>query len=305
MAERALGLAAAALAAFVSASCGPSSTDANRITPPTTTTLRNTTTTLALVGREYEVGDCVTWDQSEDVRGQRNTSVVPCTAPHLIEITGSYVVPGLFPPYPSDAGWREIGDENCDELATAYLATTLDPNGRFDSGWLIPLPDAWAGGEHRLWCGLTAKTFPRDDSGPSERVSFSPLTESAKGKDQAFLYGTGACLALATDGSIGAAVPCSSAHDFEVTGSVDVRGRASELPPTADAWHQLVGDDCERLATSYLGRAPSDPNVRSSFLGIPPESWAVGRRVVECMVGVYDAQGKSVAGAGLLRDRTR
>jgi hypothetical protein len=296
---------AAVLVVLTSAACSSSTRNSRQVVVPTTTSSGHTTTTIALVGQSYQVGDCVTWDQSKEARAKRDTTTVPCTEPHLLEITGSHVVPGLFRPYPSDAAWREIGNENCDELASAYLATTLDPNGRFDSGWLTPLPDTWARGDHRLWCGLTAKLFPQDDAGQSEQVPLLPLTESAKGKDQAFLYGTGACLVIGTDGLIGAPVPCPSAHDFEVTGSINLRGRASDVPATTDAWDQLIGDDCERLVTSYLGRSPSDPNVRSGYLGIPPESWAAGRRVVECMVGVYDAQGKSVPGVGPIRERTR
>lgn len=82
--------------------------------------------------------------------------------------------------------------------------------------------------------------------------------------------------------------------------------RASEDGPVVfsdQEWGRVIGSDCRRLAEAYLGRPVDGRTVRASYFDIGPESWAAGRRDVECLVGLYDSDGNRVAIEGLLRDQ--
>ena len=96
-------------------------------------------TDLDLADRTYRAGECITWNQSE---GGQNlaTPDVPCTRPHLMEMTDKEVLTsyGSDAPYPGPAQWGQIDTAECGPPAERYLGYPLDPYGRFAASALEP-----------------------------------------------------------------------------------------------------------------------------------------------------------------------
>ncbi|MCA1845479.1 MAG: septum formation family protein [Actinobacteria bacterium] len=250
----------------------------------TTTTVAavgNTTTTFQLTRRTYQPGDCVTWTQEYDAGRERTTWVVPCTDPHLVEVTGHISVAGRFDSFPTDQEWeRLVWDQDCAELARTYLGH-LDPNGRYSTGGVQPTRESWAGGDRDVWCGVT-QSWTEAHHDPE---MFAPFTGAVKGASQDLLYGTGACVLTTPDRTEGT-VPCAETHQQEVTGTVELKKAAGAPYPTDAQWWSLIGNRCDNLARTYLGR-PLTGNLRVSTVGLTQGSWDVGRRTAECTVGRY------------------
>jgi hypothetical protein len=72
---------------------------------------------------------------------------------------------------------------------------------------------------------------------------------------------------------------------LEVVGAVDLSGRIGHAP-NDDELDKLLGDDCERQAAAFLGRAP-EGDVRTSWLTLAPGAWDGGHRILECTIGRY------------------
>jgi hypothetical protein len=249
-----------------------------------------TTTTIALDGRDYAKGDCVTWDQTPGGHDQRLTDVVPCTRAHLIEITGPVGLPSGD--YPAD--WDALIEARCRPLADRHLRRPLDPAGRFYATAIYPLPETWAGGDHTLWCGIGVLS---PDASVSDRST--PFKGRVEGQDDTFLWGTGSCLALDADGERWTGtVSCDQPHGYEITGSVTLTG-VDDVPVDADRWNDAAWDACDPVSKAYLGGAiPRD--VEASFVPIAQTSWNRGRRLLECMAGRVAGE-KPVASTGSLR----
>ncbi|HVW31161.1 MAG TPA: septum formation family protein, partial [Acidimicrobiia bacterium] len=119
-------------------SARPSLHSAGRVTSTTRAAGATTGTTFTLERLNYHPGDCVQWDQAQDGPGTRDTSIVPCDAPHLIEIAGRTLVSDQ-PAYPTEAEWTHLTQTGeCAALATAYIGGVLDPYGRFGIGAIHP-----------------------------------------------------------------------------------------------------------------------------------------------------------------------
>jgi hypothetical protein len=71
-----------------------------------------------------------------------------------------------------------------------------------------------------------------------------------------------------------------------VTGSIELKKPAGTPYPTDSAWWSLIGNRCDDLARTYLGR-PLTGNLRVSTVGLTKDSWDVGR-TVECTVGRFN-----------------
>jgi hypothetical protein len=249
-----------------------------------------TSTTISLVGRSYSPGDCVIWDQNNPGLWSAETRVVPCTSSHLVEMVGRAVLPDMT--YPSDQQWIQIIDDRCGPMATSYLGHGLDRFGRFSVDALQPRPEDWKLGDRDLWCGI-GQHPPAGVFLPPQH--FQPFTGAVKGQDQTYLLGTGACLALQP----GEPVPCTGPHAFEVSGTVDLHGQV-QRPKTPAEWQAAVGQACDTVGRSYFGGS-LPAGVRSGEQEIAESSWGLGRRVVECTVGAYDANNNPVVSPGPLR----
>ena len=237
-------------------------------------------TTRAVTGREYTEGDCVTWDQDATSTDQPPTRVVPCDQEHLIEIAGHMEAPaGLSSDYPSDAVWNELRDTECRRIVERHMRGPLDPKGRYQAGWLRPLPAAWANGERTAWCGIIA--IPIDVAVSRDiPAELRPFTGRARIEDQQQLYDAGTCLTQTPDGGIAAVVACTEPHSLEIPGAIQLDQTAAR-PVTDEAWQTVAIPPCRRLAAAYLNR-PLSRDVLVGFFRISQASWDAGARKVEC-----------------------
>lgn len=255
------------------------------------------TTTAALrpSSGAYRIGQCVTWDQDAGALPEV-TGSVPCAEPHLLEVTGSTMHPSLAR-YPTEEQWGVFYRTGaCRAFAEEFVGGPVDPFGVLALTGLKPTATAWTTrGVREVTCGLGA----RDDE-PSARLT--PKVGTAVGREQAVIRPVGACLHRdpATSRVGVKPVPCTAPHSYEVTGVVSVAGRATERPADRERWDAVVGADCRRFAESLLGQRPDGRAVRAVWFDIEPESWAAGRRKVECAVGRYDEAGEVLAVTGLL-----
>ncbi len=277
--------------AFMQRSAGSSSSDAtvNSGNSRSTTAGRPT-----FVTRSYQVGDCVDWDQ-DSAAGPRSTHVVPCTASHLVEIAGRLDVGRRFDHYPTQAEWQVVFAHDCLPAVEALLGRPLDPEGRFTLSGLIPVPQSWDSRNHAVWC--VAELTPGHATSPgSDLVAF---TGKVEGASQTRTARIGTCFTNASP----YAVPCRRPHAYEVTGDVNLSGLTSNPPPAADdrAWDKLVGRQCAAIARSYMHRALG-ADESSGWLRLLPQSWAAGRRVIECTVQRRGASNPAALYAGSLRD---
>ncbi|HEX7165869.1 MAG TPA: septum formation family protein [Acidimicrobiales bacterium] len=270
---------------------GPFSTDGQRVATtdasagPTTSTTPTSTTDRDPVRDHpvYEAGDCVTWDASAGGGFESKSRAVPCDQPHFLEVTGSFVMKDM--PYPKGEGWpKAFSSSTCYELAEAHLGALLDRYGAYDLTGLRPTREEWAQGRRTVACGLARVPLERALVTATTPTAYTGAVSAA---DRHRHLPRGSCLGFdAMSGGIeaGVTVPCDKPHALEVTGHVDVSGRAQEFPgDDLSAWEPLVGARCTELARSYAGafRAP----VTSAFLPIEPESWKSGRRTVDCVIG--------------------
>jgi hypothetical protein len=259
-----------------------SETSLGRVDAPGETT----STTIGLVGRSYSPGQCVTWDQTREWKGLRPTRIVSCDEPHLIEITGRHVL-NLVGAYPTEPEWDDIIDNGeCGRLAAQYLGGEIDPEGRFATGVIRPVPEGWGRGDREVWCGVQATTTAVDHDSEFS-VEF---TGAVRSQPQTSLYGAGTCLARdPAAGVITGTVDCAQPHAYEIVGAVDA-GARFKTPPPADSgqWASgRLGDDCDRLARSrFGGRLPA--GVETSVFPIVEASWRTGKRTTECAAARYD-----------------
>jgi hypothetical protein len=247
-----------------------------------------TTTTVPLAISDYTVGDCVTWDQGETDSGNRQTRVVACDQPHLIEITGKINLPD-HGSYPTDSQWTDVlSGGDCAKLAGAYVAGGLDPFGAFQVGAIKPLPGAWAVGNRTVWCGIeatirVAADFPNHPE---------PFTGGVRTQSQALLWPTGSCLAGDTTASmVIGTVPCSQPHLYEIAGDVDAGAHFSDAPAhDSPLWGSQLGPACLTVArAAFGGQVP--PGVDVFVFPIGPAGWRTGTHHTECGIDRLDAAG--------------
>lgn len=223
------------------------------------------------------VGTCLTWSQDDASDARR----VPCTQPHLFEITGTitlYRAYGPDAPFPTEAQWRDLVQRRCTAAAQDYLNGKFDPEGRYSVGAIKPSRAAWRNGDRTMRCGLQAV-------GNSGTVY--PTTGSVRHVSQANVHEPGTCLGI--DGkAIGDPVDCSKPHAVEVVAVVHL-GKAFEGDgyPKEDKQDKLLADKCAKLAAEYAG---GENVVRKKGLTVfwqtlSRRSWQAGTRKVECRLG--------------------
>lgn len=140
---------------------GSSPTTTTTSTIVTTTTSTTTTTTTGsspgtVASIDYDVGQCVIWDQSAS---DAQPYIVSCSKPHIFEVTGKASMPaGRFPKpdqwtaLDSDAGGQ------CYDLAVTYVGGQLWPDGKYSVGSIDPVQSAWDDGQTWAWCGVIVGT---------------------------------------------------------------------------------------------------------------------------------------------------
>ncbi len=262
-------------------------------TDPTPPGAGTPTTLYSLGDRNFQPGDCVTWDQT--ATGENiQTAVVPCTSPHLVEIVGPQQLSSYAPdaPYPGESQWTQIDSTVCGPPAATYLGYGLDPQGRFSPEGIRPVESAWTLDDRKLWCGISARV-PGD---PSPNVqALSPFTGVVRGQDQTFLYPVGTCFGVGPQGQSGGIVPCQGVHGYEITGTVTVPTQVTQLPQTPAAWSAAVGATCDNVAVQYHhGSLPA--GVFGGWRDITQIGWDAGERTVQCTVGWYDANRNNTTG---------
>jgi hypothetical protein len=272
--------------------------------PRTTTTMRAEVTkhvapTVALGvdsmddAGTWRAGDCLSWMQG----GMPTTSiqhVVPCSAPHLVEVAGAVRVSAKYVHYPTDAEWRFIAQHDCLLLVAALLGGLVKPDGRYYATALRPLPIYWAQYHYRRAQCAVAKWGVTP---PKIQSELSPFVGRAEGPARARTEHIGAC----EDGDF-VYTACTNPHTWELTGYLDLTGLASTRPANDDAWMHLVGSRCEQIGRSYLAREYGS-DEQYAFIQITPERWSAGARAVECFTERVDASGHAVTMTGSLRNR--
>jgi hypothetical protein len=238
-----------------------------------------TTTTFALTDATYRRGDCVTWDQKAG-NTERDTTVVPCSQLHLLEIAGSINLQPRFDHFPSQAELHVVYSTLCAQQIGELMGRPLDPYGRFGAGGIEPLENSWLNGDRILWCGAAAS----EPQSMFNARRFTPFRGRVEAADQTRLDAIGSCFA-------GEAAPrltkCLTPHTFEITGYAHLAD-GTTLPASDDTagWDRLVGTTCQQMGTQYLGHAPTG-DVQTGWVAIEQASWDAGRRVAECTVGRY------------------
>ncbi|HET7487220.1 MAG TPA: septum formation family protein [Acidimicrobiales bacterium] len=248
----------------------------------------SSTTSGRLVRRSYQPGDCVDWSDSGTQFLAGRTEVVTCDRPHVLEVTGRYQVVEPSLSYPKPDYWDALfASGACHRLGEAYLGAPLDPEGNYYVHGLLPTADGWAHGDREVWCGLGVRPYDAQQLATGGNV---PSTGRVEAGGQYRLYPAGSCLGdvPGTDGPVYGVVPCESPHDQEVSGYVDIAGRAQQLPG-ADGWYAVAGKDCERVGRAYAGAALRDPVVA---VPVPfgAASWDAGRRQVMCVLAQFHGQ---------------
>jgi hypothetical protein len=268
-----------------SSNSSDTATNAKPARAPTAHNNATSSTIQALEMRSYRRGDCVNWDQRHST-ARRSTNVIPCEQTHLVEIAGEIDVSGRFDHYPSEPEWTRVFSHDCLASVRSLLGGPLDPDGRFTTGGIEPLADAWGQGVRTAWCGVVATR-----TGPAvHRDTFESFRGKVEGASQVRTEPVGTCL-----GSKQFAVACATPHSVEIVGYVDLTGLTTQPPAVNDnaGWDRLVGDKCGTVGRAYLGH-PLSGDEGFGWLSILPASWAAGRRVVECTVARYDKNGKTI-----------
>ncbi len=249
-----------------------------------------TSTIFTLERRSYSRGDCVVYDQRGV--GARETRVVPCAKPHLLEMTESFEVRNRDH-FPSEVQWTALFEKRCHASIEALLGTHLDPVGLFFATGVQPSGESWARGDRTIWCGVAKVSAAR----PSRPHQLVPFTGKVGGAPQARLAEVGSCWS----GASPYPSSCRNAHEWEVVGFFDLAGKVAQPPAPNDntAWGNLVGEACAGSARSYLGHDLVN-DVHAGWQPIQPGSWIAGRRAVECTVAHY-RNDQVIASSGSLR----
>jgi hypothetical protein len=249
----------------------------------------STSTSVELVSKNYNPGDCVTWEQmpSDDVRP---TLVVPCAQSHLIEIVSRAVVPASVSKFPDEVGWDNLAKVLCAQPVRSYLGYALDPDGRFGINSINPLLDAWQQGDRTMWCGIEV-TVPLGDPA-------APFTGAVRGQSQQLLYPVGTCLNFAADGGGSSPVACTLPHTDEVVGNASLTS-LSQLPQ-GSAYTDALQPQCAALAAQYAGGSlPS--GTRWGVLVLTQSNWAAGDRVAQCLIETINGAGTPTQATGSLQ----
>ena len=252
--------------------------------------LGSTTTTTVNPVMAAQAGDCLNWTKQDLSDVQK----VDCAAQHLFEVTGVADISaahGPQAPFPDDAQWQLISQEQCVKTSLDYLGGKFDPFGKYTVGPLNPGERLWAEGERTLRCGLQV-------AGPAGGLL--PSYGTARTQDQSDVYDPGVCLGITETGSVGDPVECAKPHIYEITGVVTM---APGEFPAPDQQDEILFRECNKLTAEYTGGA--DLKARGLIVTWDtrmPESWAAGSRLANCKVGAQPVDNVLIAWEGSVRN---
>jgi hypothetical protein len=93
------------------------------------------------------IGDCVDIPKYN----APTVRVVPCTAPHHVEVTARIdLLPRFGLQYPTEEQFDSIRDQDCTRFFEAY--TGHSETADVVAGQLVPTPEGWNTGDHNLTC---------------------------------------------------------------------------------------------------------------------------------------------------------
>ncbi|WP_367133640.1 septum formation family protein [Saccharothrix sp. HUAS TT1] len=237
-----------------------------------------------------QAGDCLNWTK----RDLTDVTKVDCAAQHLFEVTGVADISsahGPQAPFPDDAQWQEISQEQCSAVSLDYLGGKFDPFGKYTVGPLNPGERLWGEGQRTLRCGLQV-------AGPAGGLL--PSYGTARTQDQSDVYDPGVCLGITETGSVADPVECAKPHTFEITGVVPMP--PGEFP-AVEAQDDLLATECDRITAEYTGGA--DLKARGLIVTWDTrvaESWAAGSRLANCKVGALPVDNVLIAWEGSVRN---
>ncbi|MEJ3658246.1 septum formation family protein [Actinomycetes bacterium KLBMP 9759] len=217
-------------------------------------------------------GTCLNWTRPDAA----DAEVVECSAPHLFEQAGSVALTDQTE-LPDDRQWRQLVNERCGEVVTAYLGGKYDPTGKFRIGALKPSPTKWADGDRELRCGLQSA---------SRSGALFVMSGRAADTDQSRVQEPGTCLGI--DGrEIGDPADCAGPHAVETVGIVDLSSKFAEGFPQVSDQDGFLQQECSKIAGEYAG----GPDVVASkkltvyWDNLSEAAWKAGTRKVNCNLG--------------------
>lgn len=237
-----------------------------------------------------QAGDCLNWTKKD----LTDVAKVDCAQQHLFEVTGVVDISaahGADAPFPDDAQWQRISQEQCAQVSLTYLEGRFDPFGKYTVGPLNPGERLWGEGERTLRCGLQV-------AGPAGGLL--PAYGSARAQDQSDVYDPGVCLGITETRSVADPVDCAQPHTFEITGVVAMA--PGEFPPL-DRQDTHMAGECARITAEYTGGA--DLKARGLIVAWDTraqESWAAGSRLANCKVGAVPTDNNLTAWEGSVRN---
>lgn len=103
-----------------------------------------------MMATDLRVGDCFDF---KDVSAEEITDVTakPCTAEHEYELIYTDSMPSGD--YPSDDTFNAFVEASCLPAFEAYVGLAYEDSA-LDISWLVPLPDAWGGGDKSVQCSV-------------------------------------------------------------------------------------------------------------------------------------------------------
>lgn len=220
-------------------------------------------------------GSCITWAQPD----ASDIHVLPCTQPHLYEVTGVVNIADKYPPgapAPTVDQWRDIVMNKCTDGATKYLGKELDPYGRFTVSALRPSSSEWAGGDRDMRCVL---------QWAAPGGALQPITGNVANQSEAAVWDPGTCLALAGK-TVGNPIDCAQPHAYEIVATVDLRAHFTGGYPSQNDQATWLDTECNHDVQGYAGGV--DLAAQKLILTWDlreQESWGAGSTLVNCKVG--------------------
>lgn len=230
-------------------------------------------------------GTCLTWSSPDGTDARR----VPCTEPHLFEVTSIVDIGAQYPPgvpSPSLEQWQEISRSRCTVDVKPYLGRALDPYGRLSMNLLRPTAAQWEDGDRQLRCGL---------QWAGQGGKLQPTTGPAKEQNQSAVWEPGTCLALLNN-SFGDPIDCAQPHSYEMIAILDLKTKFKDGYPSREDQSTWLDTECSKAAQEYTGNA--DLAAKKVILGWDireQESWDAGSTLVNCKVAATLPDGKGLA----------
>jgi hypothetical protein len=232
-------------------------------------------------------GACLDWTALD----ASDIHQVPCTQPHLFEITGQTSLRGDFgvkSPFPDTEQWQQLKQDRCAQVSLRFLGGRLDPKGRFSVGAFTPSEQGWKSGDRTLHCGL-------QQPGPSGELY--RFTGNVANLDQSDTHPPGQCLGINGTAVADPVANCEQPHSVEITGVVNLGDQFRTGYPSESDQDGLLATRCAALTDQYAGSpgAATAKGLIAYWDTLSHESWEAGSRQVNCKVSAQLADGSGLA----------